>query len=81
MTDDQHRAVGRILGYPECCVEAWVAGPLNAAQARGAVTERLRSREEAAELDREVTALLGRPFRGCSAHPHKRYVPCPSCAS
>lgn len=26
LTDDVHRALGRLYGIPACCIEAWVAG-------------------------------------------------------
>lgn len=81
MTDEQHTKMGAILGYPPCCVAAWVGAPTDAAVRRGSVSETRRAPEESARLDKEITALLGRTWTGASRDPYKRYVPCSRCAS
>lgn len=82
MTDDQHREIGRILGFPDCCVEAWIASPsCELAKRNGGRTERVRSLAEAQRLDAQVSVLLGRPWRGCQGDRRKHYVMCDACAA
>lgn len=69
MTADQHRAIGRILGFPSCCVEAWIADLADPAAeppaaARGGIHERMRTYHEVEALHAAVSALLGRPWGG-----------------
>lgn len=81
MTPDQHRAIGRILGYPECCVEAWIADG-DRLPNRGVMVERLRTPSEAIALAGQVSDLLGRTWPRPPAPPthdlRKAYVPCPA---
>ena len=80
MTRDQHIQIGRILGFPECCVLAWVDDPEpGQALRRGSITERRRTPAECARLDAQVSALLGRPWDGCRPDPYVKYVPCEAC--
>lgn len=96
MTDDQHRAIARILGFPSCCVEAWLrdirdphAEP--AAMARGGCHERIRTYHEVEALHAAITALLGEPWGAFAKSAGRRFepeagdmekcwVPCDQCA-
>jgi hypothetical protein len=73
--------MGMILGFPQCCVEAWVRDHTNAAipsgELRGCITERKRSVEEIALLNKQISGMLGREWK--IQHPYKLYVPCASC--
>lgn len=79
ISDEQHRAIGRILGFPSCCVEAWIAGlgsdPPQGVD-RGCIMERYREPAEGVRLDAAVSSLLGRPWSACTRDPRKAYVPC-----
>jgi hypothetical protein len=86
MTADQHRAIGRILGFPSCCVEAFVADVphgIPSGAERGVVIERDRTVEEMRALAQRVSELLGRPWPTGGFDPlledmRKAYVPCPA---
>lgn len=94
MTPEQHLRIGiDILGFPRCCVEAWVDGlDSSAPPNRGVVVERRRTIGEAFALAASVSALLGVrwPFatdsdpeayaRNVLSDLRKAYVPCPACA-
>lgn len=78
ITADQHREVGRILGYPPCCIEAWVTDPEGGqATRRGARYGRPRTPDEAEECNRLVTELLGYDWDWAERIPH--WVPCEAC--
>lgn len=87
MTADQHRAIGAILGFPSCCVEAWIRGDAIASQ-NGSITTHVRSFREAYRLHERVSRLLGYPWGICalSGDAARRadrrccYVPCTQCA-
>lgn len=72
MTREQHAIIGIILGFPACCVEAWVADNDNAAIRRGAIHVRGRSPIEA----RILSDALGLPLDGVQS---MQYVPCENC--
>lgn len=74
MTPDQHRRIGALLGFPSCCVEAWVRGE-TAAMSHGSILVRERTPEEADAINAEVSAMLGREWTGAGA---MQYVPCPA---
>lgn len=88
MTDDQHRQIARILGFPQCCTEAWIISLRNgvpAAVERGGIHERLRTPREVEALHGAVSALLGRPWGALDCgmaygDMEKCYVPCEQCA-
>lgn len=77
ITDEQHREIGRILGYPSCCVEAWIADRTESSIRRGSIVERYRSDKEMKEINQQVSQVLGRPW--ASSTNRKLYVPCPAC--
>jgi len=77
MTDEQHRQLGKLLGFPECCIEAWIADPLpGQGIRRGYIHLGSRSLEEARCLNAQISAILGRKWR---TDGEIRYVPCSSC--
>ena len=77
---EQHRQMGLILGYPQCCIEAWVSTPgaYHTLQ-RGAVAFRKRTPEEISDLQKKISNLLGRPWRGLEGASRILYVPCLQC--
>ena len=82
LTSDQRRQVGKLLGYPECCVEAYISDIEQGAfpgNMRGNVCLGQRTTEEAARLDAEVSTLIGRPWALVSTDLKKSYVPCDGC--
>jgi hypothetical protein len=89
MTRDQHRQIGAILGFPSCCVEAWVenlSSPEPLANLTGSVDERDRPRLEALACHVGASSVLGRPWgliSDCPESPddlRKHWVPCVPCA-
>jgi hypothetical protein len=69
-----HRVIGLLLGYPECCVEAFVADrvtEVHSAIERGTIAEHFRSDEEIARL-----IAAGVPPRVLDGDTFKRWVPC-----
>lgn len=80
-TDDQHRAMGKILGYPSCCVEEWIRDiktssvPLGIL--RGGHFIRHRSPEEVKEVEGKISFLLDRPWSMGSRE--MIYIPCFAC--
>lgn len=75
------RALGRILGYPECCIDRWLEAPDRAAVERGTVLVGPRDPREAATLLRQVRILAGYDTddilaRAPGMFSHKEYVPC-----
>lgn len=77
MTNDQHRAVGLLLGYPTCCVEEFASRPANAAAFRGVILGPHRTAREVLFLKRKIRELLGRDF---PVRSRVSYVPCLVCA-
>jgi hypothetical protein len=77
MTNNQHRVIGSILGYPSCCVEEWVLGRNCAGIRRGSVFVRYRSKQEVKSLNRKISSFLGYPWS--SGNNEMRYVPCSKC--
>ena len=79
---EQHAAIGRILGYPACCVAEWVAecGSGDCAVRRGTLTVRRRPPAEVRRVEEEVSALLGWRWSMLS-DTRKRWVPCTACAA
>jgi hypothetical protein len=95
MTDDQHRQIGAVLGFPECCVEAWIenlrSGAAPLANVTGHYDERERPLLEALAVHVAGSSILGRLWGAdrdgtlCSSRwvggdLTKRYVPCIPCA-
>ncbi len=78
MTTDQERRIGEILGYPACCVEAFVSDPgdKNKALRRGLIVLPNRSPENAARVSEQISELLGRSWKTSG---RAQYVPCRSC--
>lgn len=78
MTADQHRAIGAILGFPACCVEAFIADRLAgepAAVKRGTVFEpNARTPEQVADCNMQISGLLAKDDKTAGAH--RLYVPC-----
>lgn len=74
LTDDQHREVGRILGYPPCCVEAFVTG--GTARSRGVVCGPDRSCEDLRRTEIEVGEVIGHEWENDASF---CYVPCEAC--
>lgn len=73
MTDERHRYVGRMLGFPDCCVEYWINDPFpHAGIRRGSV----RAKRSDAEIQKAKE--LGGNFTvgDCRV---KEWVPCPNC--
>lgn len=79
MTAEQHRRIGAILGFPACCVEAWVANPSGAALRRGTVIGPPRSNAERERMRAEACKVSGKPsfpvgyageYVPCEAHMH-----------
>lgn len=60
ITADQHRIIGHLMGYPECCIEEWVndPDPLQGVK-RGAVKLGWRTPKEIERLNAEISELLG----------------------
>lgn len=82
ITDDQHRKIGSLLGFPTCCVEAWIVdrrNGFNAAYFRGVMFGQKRTQLEQREIRQQISDLLGRDFPMIDRYP--RYVPCPECRS
>lgn len=77
ITDDQHRQMGAILGFPECCVEEWICTPIGAGTRRGVQRGTTRTPAEQAQANQQITVLLGRPW--AFAGPIKEWVPCSKC--
>lgn len=87
MTADQHTAIGRILGFPDCCVERWVesfGSGTALACLRGSINPGQRSEPFAQYVHGRISELLGRPWGYCSSgHPDDLevvWVPCEACA-
>lgn len=72
----QHRALGRILGYPECCIDAFLEGPEQAARHRGTIFVRYRTPEERETLKIQARIIAG--FEGLPDEVFREveYVPC-----
>ncbi len=71
--------MGEILGYPICCVEAYVNGRkpgMSTARVRGVVYLADRSDEDRRRVDAEISEMLGRPW---SSSGRFQYVPCEAC--
>jgi hypothetical protein len=81
ISDDEHREIGRILGYPACCVEEWIAdrGTRQGDRRGSNAGIRRRTPAEIADLTRQVSELLGRDWTGVRNDPYVRYVPCSAC--
>lgn len=83
MTNDQHRMIGNLLGFPECCVDAWVEGlhqPTALLAETGLVVARERTPVEARILDTMISRLIGFPeWSGCSSDPRVAWVACEDC--
>lgn len=80
ITRENQRELGLLLGYPECCVNEWIAdansGNWGQARRRGSVTTHTRSSEEIAAL-----VAQGVPPEAFHGDPDARYVPCSACCS
>lgn len=83
MTREQHIAVGRLLGFPDCCVRQWVDELDDGWQAtrRGGITLRVRTREECRRLLPAIHALgLDWTLKQMLDDARVCYVPCDTCA-
>lgn len=81
ISDQKHRVIGKILNYPDCCVEAWIRQINDFRPAPVGITERIRTREEFDALARLVSAVIGRDW-GVDVDfedLRKHYVPCKKC--
>ncbi len=77
LTPGQHRRLGQILGYPICCVEAFVADTSNyKAKRRGLVVLPDRSPDDIMRVELEASLMLGRLY---TTGNHRQYVPCAAC--
>lgn len=79
MTTDEHRITGRILGIPDCCIEAFANGR-GGRQSAGYVDLGNRPEDESRALCAEVSTALGRqwPRGGWNNTDIRRvYIPCP----
>lgn len=86
------RMVGAILGYPKCCVEAWVADRVAehtlpdvrrpSARLRGTVNHGPRTPHNREAVREAVAALRGDPLpEGYDdMYDVRQYVPCDQCA-
>lgn len=83
MTPDQHRAIGRILGFPECCVEAWVNDHTAAGIRRGCIVARHRTLAEARALYTWIMGEVAPPWAPDALTQDLRvcWVPCDACAA
>lgn len=83
MTNDDHRRIGLALGYPECCVDEWIADPYRASIRRGLIDDGLRSDEEILSLQHVIghdgKPILDFQWKGIGNALHKVYIPCRSC--
>jgi len=84
ITPEQHVAIGRMFGYPECCIAEWVAAPRHASIRHGSVILRPRRPDEYHELLPRALEILGDRARVWLHHalsdPYVKYVPCSACA-
>jgi hypothetical protein len=79
VTSPDHALIGRLLGFPECCVEEWVADRARlvmSAVDRGAIHGRVRSLHEVEQLllSGVPEHIFSGPFDVASRE--KCYVPC-----
>ena len=77
MTADQHTRIGRILGIPDCCIEAFNTQT----QMYGEAVQRgpCRTPDECAEVDRAIQEISGDPTWTTSDDPRRSHVPCREC--
>src|SRR4051812_49024927 len=84
MTRAQHIALGRLLGFPDCCVRQWVddlATGGGQATRRGSITLRVRTREEAEAMLPAIHALgVTWTLEDWTSDLRVCYVPCDVCA-
>jgi hypothetical protein len=89
VTDEQHRRIGAILGFPPCCVEAWIASlndPEPLANTTGSLIERERPLLEALACHVGASVVLGQPWGRLTSGAQspsdtlKQWVPCMDCA-
>lgn len=79
MTADQHRTIGRMLGIPDCCIEAFLTRRA-VSPYPGVLRGPCRTPEEVREADAAGSAILGEPWFGGALDPRRCHVPCDACA-
>jgi hypothetical protein len=69
--------MGRYLGIPDCCIDAFIAGE----QVKGVTVLRgpCRTREECEAADRAIRHLFGDPECSIATDPRRAHVPCHAC--
>jgi hypothetical protein len=78
------RALGRILGFPECCIDRWLEAPERAAVERGTIFVGPRDPRDAPSLLNQIRILAGYDVddilaRAPGMFSAKEYVPCEGC--
>lgn len=74
---DQHQRIGRLLGIPDCCIEAFNTGTQMIGE--GVLRGPCRTREEVEEVDRAIQAIVGDPTWSTMVDPRRAHVPCYDC--
>lgn len=86
LSDEQHRKLGTILGFPPCCVEEWIVNRHMAGARRGCIVARTRTPDEIDALLPGLTDVFyGRVAEArewldsMRRDPRKCWVPCTPC--
>lgn len=83
LTDHQHILLAAALGYPSCCITAWIEDrPLGIASGaeRGGITMHVRSDAEIDALRPRLDAIAWEGWTDCMrTDPRAHYVPCENC--